>query len=110
MTIQELIATVPQDKREQATAILAQYGPVFLEMARAEAMQYIARLMAGDFDAVGDILAKMSDEAFIARVKANSARWSNVAAYNETRSKLTSEMILRMVPVIGAILAGVVGL
>ena len=52
----------------------------------------------------------LSNDAFIARVKANTARWENVAQYNIVRNNLKNEFLLRLAPIVAAILGALVGL
>ena len=107
---QALLAQVPEAQRQAATALLAEYGPRFFELAQEDAWQYLRRLMAGDLDVVTELDAKLSDDAFIAKVKANTARWENVARYNKVREDLKNEILLRLAPIVLALLAGMVGL
>ena len=108
--ISELLAKVPEEQRQAAAALLAQYGPRFFEMAQEDAWQYLRRLMAGDLDVVTELDAKLSDDAFIAKVKANTARWENVAQYNKVREDLKNEILLRLAPIVLSVLAAMVGL
>jgi hypothetical protein len=107
---QNILAAVPAGQRDAAAALLAQYGPRFLDMAQADAWQLIRRLMAGDLEAVSELDAKLSNDEFIAKVKANTARWENVANYNKVRDDLKNEILLRLAPIVLALLAGLVGL
>ena len=108
--IQQLLAKVPDEQRQADTALLAQYGPRFLDLANEDAWQYLRRLMAGDIEAAAELDAKLSNDEFIAKVKANTARWANVAQYNKVRDGLKNEIILKLAPVIAVILAALVGL
>ena len=108
--VQDLLASIPEDHKAAAAELIAQYGPRLFEMAKADAWVYLRRLMAGDFDAVAELDAKLSDSDWIAKVKANTARWEAVANYNKVRADLGKEILLRLVPVVGSILAGLVGL
>lgn len=105
-----LLAKVPTEQRQAATALLAQYGPRFFEMAQEDAWQMLRRLMAGDLAVVTELDAQLSDDEFIAKVKANTARWENVAQYNIVRENLKNEILLRMAPIVLSILAAMVGL
>ncbi len=51
-----------------------------------------------------------NDKEFIAKVKVNTARWANVAHYNKVREDLKNELLLRLAPIVLALLAGMVGL
>jgi len=108
--VRELLIKVPESQRQAATELLAEYGPRFFELAQEDAWQYLRRLMAGDLDVVTELDAKLSDDAFIAKVKANTARWENVARYNKVREDLKNELLLRLAPIVLALLAGMVGL
>ena len=46
----------------------------------------------------------------MAQVKANTARWENLARYNVVRDQLRNEMLLRAAPIVLAVLAALVGL
>lgn len=108
--IQELLARVPDEQRQAASALLSQYGPRFLELAQEDAWQYLRRLMAGDIAVVSELDAKLSNEEFLAQVKGNTARWENVARYNLVREQLKNEILLRLAPVVLGLLAALVGL
>ena len=107
---QMLLAKVPEAQRQAATALLAEYGPRFFELAQEDAWQMLRRLMAGDIEVVAELDAKLSDDAFIAKVKANTARWENVAQYNKVREDLKNEILLRLAPIVLSVLAAMVGL
>lgn len=108
--IQSLLAKVPAEQRQAAGELLVQYGPRFFELAREDAWAYLRRLLAGDIEAVAELDAKLSNDEFIAKVKANSARWESVANYNKVRADLRNEILLRLAPVAVSLLAGLVGL
>jgi hypothetical protein len=108
--VQDLLARIPESQRQAAASLLAQYGSRLFEMALDDAWQYLRRLMAGDLDAVAELDAKLSDDQFIALVKANTARWENVANYNKVRDDLKNEILLRLAPIVLSVLAGLVGL
>lgn len=108
--IQDLLARVPESQRQAAAALLAEYGPRLFEMAREDAWAYLRRLMAGDIEAVAELDAKLSTDEFVAKVKANTARWENVAHYNKVRQDLRNEMLLRLAPIVLGVLAALVGL
>ena len=105
-----LLAKVPAEQRQAAATLAAQYGPRLLDMAQEDALAYLRRLWAGDLDAAMELDLKLSDDAFIAKVKANSARWESIARYNVVREQLRNEMLLKLAPVLAAILAALVGL
>ena len=107
---QALLAKVPEAQRQAAGALLAQYGPRFFELAQEDAWQYLRRLMAGDLDVVAELDGKLSNDEFLAKVKANTARWQAVAQYNKVREDLKNEILLRLAPVVLGLLAGLVGL
>ena len=106
----ELLALIPEAQRPAAAALLAEYGPALFKMAVADAWQAIRRLQAGDLDVACELDAKLSGEAWIAKVKQNTARWESVANYNITRAKLRQEFALRVAPVILSVLLALVGL
>ena len=106
----DLLDKVPQPQRQAAAALLAQYGPRFFEMAQADAWGCLRRLMAGDLDVVAELDAKLSDDAWLAKVKANTARWESVAQYNIVRAQLRNEMLLKLAPIALSLLAALVGL
>ena len=110
MKIDEILANVPEHQRDAARALLAEYGPVFLTMAIEDAWSYLRRLQAGDLDAVSEMLAKMPDDDFLAKVKANTARWETVTGYNIVRANLQKEFALRVAVTVLSILAAMVGL
>jgi hypothetical protein len=69
------------------------------------------RSMAGDaIDAAAELDASLSDEALLAKVKANTARWENVANYNVVREQMRNEFLLRPAPIVLSILMTLVGL
>jgi len=107
---QVLLAKVPEAQRQAAAALLTEYGPRFFELAQEDAWQMLRRLMAGDIEVVTELDAKLSDDAFIAKVKANTARWENVAQYNKVREDLKNEILLRLAPIVLSVLAAMVGL
>ncbi len=41
--VRELLAEVPEDQRQAAGSLLAEYGPRFFELAREDACQYLRR-------------------------------------------------------------------
>ena len=108
--IQDLLAHIPEGQREAASALLVEYGPRLFEMAQEDAWAYLRRLMAGDIEAVAELDSKLSSDEFIAKVKANTARWENVAHYNKVREDLRNEMLLRLAPIVLGLLAALVGL
>ena len=108
--VQNLLAAVPENQRQAAASLLAQYGPRFFDLAKADAWQYLRRLMAGDVDVVSELDSQLSNDEFIAKVKANTARWEAVANYNKVRDDLKNEILLRLVPIVGSLLAALVGL
>ena len=108
--IADLLARVPEAQRQAATALLAQYGPRLFDMAQTDAWQYLRRLMAGDIEVVAELDSKLSNDEFVAKVKANTARWEAVAQYNKVRDDLKNEILLRLAPVVLSLLAGLVGL
>ena len=108
--IADLLARIPESQRQAAAALLAQYGPPLLELAQEDAWAYLRRLMAGHLDAVAELDGKLSNDEFLAKVKANTARWENVAHYNKVREDLRNEILLRLAPVVLGLLAALVGL
>ena len=108
--IDDLLARIPEVQKRAAAAFLAQYGPRLFDLAQEDAWQYLRRLMAGDLSAVADLDMRLSDDDFIAKVKANTARWESVANYNVVRENLRNELLLRLAPVVALILMALVGL
>ena len=108
--INGLLVKVPDAQRAAAADLLAQYGPKFFDLARDDAWGYLRRILAGDFDAVAELDTTLSDDAFIARVKANTARWENVAQYNIVRAQLRNDFLLKLAPIAAALLGALVGL
>jgi hypothetical protein len=108
--IQDLLTRIPENQRQAAGALIAQYGPRLFELAQEDAWAYLRRLMAGDLDVVAELDGKLSNEDFIAKVKANTARWESVANYNKVRDDLRREILLRLAPIVLSVLAGLVGL
>jgi len=108
--IQQLLARVPEEQRQAAVALLAEYGPRLFDLAQEGAWQYLRRLMAGDIEAVAELDSKLSSDEFVAKVKVNTARWEAVASYNKVREDLKNELLLRIAPVVASILAALVGL
>ena len=108
--ISDLLARVPEGQRQAAGELLVQYGPRFFDLAQEDAWQYLRRLMAGDLDVVAELDGKLSNDQFIAKVKANTARWESVANYNKVRDDLRNEILLRLAPIVLGLLAGLVGL
>jgi len=108
--VQNLLACVPEAQRPAASSLVSQYGPRLFDMAIQDAWAYLRRLMAGDLDAAAELDAKLSDAEWLSRVVANTARWESVASYNKVREDLKNEIILRIAPIVGAILFALVGL
>ncbi|HOF17356.1 MAG TPA: hypothetical protein PK082_00470 [Phycisphaerae bacterium] len=108
--IEKLLERVPDSQRQVASELLAQYGPRLFELAQEDAWQWLRRLLAGDLDVVTELDSKLSDDQFVAKVKTNTARWENVAGYNQVRDELRNEILLRLAPVVLNLLAGLVGL
>jgi hypothetical protein len=108
--IQDLLAHVPDAQKQAAGALLAQYGPRFFELAQEDAWAYLRRLMAGDLAAAAELDAKLSDAQWLSQVAANTAAWANVAQYNKVRDDVKNELLLRLAPIVGGLLAGLVGL
>jgi hypothetical protein len=108
--VNDLLARVPEAQRQAAASLVGQYGPRLFELAQADAWQYLRRLLAGDIDAVAELDAKLSNEDWLAKVTANTARWENVASYNVIRSQLRTELLLKLAPVVLGILLALVGL
>ena len=108
--IQDLLARLPESQRQAAGALLVQYGPRLFELAQEDAWGYLRRLMAGDLEVVAELDGKLSSDEFVAKVKANTARWESVANYNKVREDLKNEVLLRLAPIVLSVLAGLVGL
>ena len=79
-------------------------------MGVQDAWAYLRRLLAGDIEAVAELDASLSDEAFLAKVKANTARWESVAKYNVVRERMRNEFLLRLAPIVLSVLMAMVGL
>lgn len=107
---QDLLKLIPEAQRPAASLLLIQYGPRLFEMALEDVWTYLRRLMAGDLNVVTELDAKLSDDAFIVKVKANAIAWEAVVAYNVTRDALRTEIILRTASVVASVLLAVVGL
>ena len=108
--VQNLLKAVPAAQQQAAANLLAQYGPAFFALAQQDAWTFLRRILAGDLDAVAELDTTLSNDAFIAKVKTNTARWENVAQYNVVRANLANEFLLRLAPIVAAILAALVGL
>jgi len=108
--ISDLLVKVPEAQRQAAAALLVQYGPRLFELTQEDAWACLRRLMAGDLDVVAELDSKLSDDQFIAKVKVNTARWEAVANYNKVRADLRNEILIRLAPIVLALLAGLVGL
>ena len=105
-----LLAKVPADQKAAAADVLAQYGPRFFELSKEDAYGYLRRIMHGDIQAVVDLDMALSNDEFIARVKANTARWSGVSAHEVEHAELTKKIAIGIAPVVISILAAFVGL
>ena len=108
--MQNILACMPDNQKAAARLLLAQWGPRFFELAQEDAWQYLRRLLAGDLEAVSELDSKMTTDEWLAKVKANTARWETVAQYNKVRDDLKNEIILRLAPIALGLLAGLVGL
>lgn len=108
--VQKFVSALPASQQQAASALLIQYGPTFFSMAVSDAMQLIRRIMAGDLEAVVELDSKFTDAQWLAKVQTNTARWANVAQYNKVREDLKNEILLRLAPIVLALLAGLVGL
>ena len=108
-TSAEILQKIPEEQRPAAAAILAEFGPQLLRLAQEDVLQYIERIRLGDFKAVADLLAASTDAEFLASVRANSARWENVANYNVVREELGREFLLRATPIVFSILLALLG-
>ena len=110
MTTDELLSKIPEDQRQAAAVLVGQYGPPLFGMAIEQAWEYLRRLMAGDIQVVADLDAQLSTDEWLAKVKANTARWENVAQYNAVRDKMRNEVLLRLAPILLSVLMALVGL
>jgi len=106
--INELLLKVPASQRQAAASLLAEYGPRFFAMAHEDVWQLLRRLMAGDLDVIAELDLQLSTDQFVAKVKANTARWEAVANYNVVRDNLRNEILLRLAPIVLSLLAGLV--
>jgi hypothetical protein len=105
-----ILAMVPAAQRPAASDLLTQWGPKFFEMSVADAWSYLRRLLAGDLDAAAELDASLSDADFLAKVKANTARWQSVESYNVVRAQMVNEFLLKLAPIVLSILLALVGL
>lgn len=108
--INALITKLPETQRILAASLLARYGQAFFDITVEDAWQYLERLMAGDFNVLLELDFQLSSDEWIAKVKANTARWENVAQYNKIRDDLRKEILLRLATVFVGLLFGLVGL
>ena len=106
----DLLAKVPDDQKAAAGALLAQYTPAIFEMAKTDILAFLMRLKSGDVEALAELDSKLSTDEWLAKVKANTARWENVAQYNIVRDQMKNEILLRLAPIVVTILAALVGL
>ena len=110
ISIQPLIDKLPAEYKEAAGNFLAEYSPAFFEMTVAQIWGYIRRMNEGDFKVIPEILSKLSDDDFLTKVAANSAVWEGVAAAEVAKSEFQKQLVLKLIPIVGAILAALVGL
>lgn len=108
--IDAILAVIPEAQRPAAGALLVEFGPQLLSMATVEAMGYLRRLVAGDVMAAADLLASLSGDELLVRVKANTARWEAVAGYNAAQAELRTSIAVKSAPVLASILFAIVGL
>lgn len=108
--ISAIMAVIPEAQRPAAGALLAEFGPQLLAMATTEAMGYLRRLVAGDVMAAADLLASLSGDELLVRVKANTARWESVAGYNAAQADLRTSIAVKAAPVLATILFAIIGL
>ena len=108
--IDDLLAKLPEAQRAPARVLLLGYGSKFFDLAKEDAWDYLHRLMQGDISVVLELDQSLSDAEFLARVKANTAAWANVAEYNKIREQVMVEAALRLASIVFAILAALVGL
>ena len=108
--VTDLLARVPEPQRQAASALIAQYGPRLFDLAADDALACARRLLAGDLEVVAELDAKLSDDEWLARVKANTARWENVTQYNKVRADMRNEFLLRAAPIVLSVLLALVGL
>ena len=104
----DLLAKIPTDKQAAAGSLIAYYGPQLLNMAVADAAAYLKRLLAGDLNVVTELDASLSTDEWLSKVKANTARWENVAQYNIVRNNMTNEFLLKAAPILASILLALV--
>lgn len=110
MTFEELLAKIPPEEVAAAKAVLTEYAPILLQMTQEAAWGYIKRLMEGDLGAVSEVLSQMTDDAFVLRVKQNTARWQNVARYEEFVKTAENKVLVAVAPVLLSVLLALVGL
>ena len=91
-----------------SASLIAYYGPQLLNMAVADAAAYLKRLLAGDLNVVTELDASLSTDEWLAKVKANTARWENVAQYNIVRNNMTNDFLLKAAPILASILLALV--
>ena len=109
-TVQGLLGKLPAGQRDAAEGFLAEYGASLFEMTVAQIWEYIRRMQAGYFQVIPEILSQLSDDEFLTKVSANTDRWKSIAGTAEAQAKFTTQLILRLIPIVGAILAALVGL
>ena len=110
MNMQELLESVPEAQRAEAAAILTEYGTGMLAMAREEVLATLHRLLAGDIEAVRDVLMRGGWAALADAAEVNAENWDRVQTANIKARELADDALMRMIPVVGAILLGLVGL
>ena len=108
--LSSVLSKIPEAQRPAASALLTQYGPRLLSMAHEDIWQYIRRLLAGDLLAAAELDDLLTDDEFLAAVKANTAQWEAVAEYNIARAKMRFDFAVKVAPVLLTILLALVGL
>ena len=105
-------------------AARASYGIANYEFAISQLAQTTLRSQIGKIEldrtfeeratinanVVSELDSTLSNDEFVAKVKANTARWETVANYNIVRNNLKNEILLRLAPIVLGLLAGLVGL
>ena len=109
-SVQQLIPNLPAAVQDAASNFLAEYASVFFELSVKEIWEYIRRMNAGDFEVIPEIIGQLSDDAFLSKVEENTAVWAGVAATAEAQKQFTTQLVLKLIPIVGAILAALVGL
>lgn len=108
--VDALLSVIPENQRDAAAALLIEFGPKLFTMTTQAAMNALKRLAAGDLEVAVELLLGQSDDEFLTRVRANTARWQAVEGFNIAQDAMKTSFIMKAAPVLVAILAAFVGL